>query len=103
MDTAKDLERSKHLPDSRERNEGATSFSMNLTAGWKRQAVIAQVGELGRIIGLEWAKDSSVRKITTADLRRWNEVMATARQSDDGSGQQMMNAMKAVRIMARSR
>jgi hypothetical protein len=68
-----------------------------------RQAVIAQVGELGRIIGLEWAKDSSVRKITTADLRRWNEVMATARQSDDGSGQQIMNAMKAVRIMAENR
>ncbi len=88
-------------------SEGWTKFAEVTASKVKspraRQAVIAQVGELGRIIGLEWAKDSSVRKITTADLRRWNEVMATARQSDDGSGQQMMNAMKAVRIMAENR
>jgi len=68
-----------------------------------RQAVIAQISELGRIISLEWAKDSSVRKITTADLRRWNEVMATARQSDDGSGQQIIDALRAVRRMAENR
>ena len=68
-----------------------------------RQAVIAQTNELGRIISLEWAKDSSVRKITTADLRRWNEAMATARQSDDGSGQQLMDALKAVRRMDENR
>ena len=51
------------------------------------QAVRAQITELGKIISREWAKDSSVRKITTADLRRWNDLMVTARQSDDGSGQ----------------
>ena len=65
-----------------------------------RQAVITQINELGRIISLEWAKDSSVRKITTTDLRRWNDVMATARQSDDGSGQQIIDALRAVRRMA---
>jgi hypothetical protein len=68
-----------------------------------RQAVIARINELGRIISLEWAKDSSVRKITTADLRRWNEVMATARQCDDGSGQQIIDALRAVRRMAENR
>ncbi len=65
-----------------------------------RQAVIAQLNEVGRIISLEWAKDSSVRKITTTDLRCWNDVMATARQSDDGSGQQIIDALRAVRRMA---
>ena len=65
-----------------------------------RQAVIAQINDVGRIISLEWAKDSSVRRITTADLRRWNEVMAAARQSDDGSGRQIIDALRAVRRMA---
>jgi hypothetical protein len=68
-----------------------------------RQAVIAQINELGTLIGLEWSKDSTVRTITTADLRRWNEVMATARQSDDGSGQQIIDALTAVRRMAENR
>jgi hypothetical protein len=68
-----------------------------------RQAVIAHINELGRIISLEWAKDSSVRKITTANLRSWNEAMATARQSDDGSGQQIIGALRAVRRMAENR
>lgn len=68
-----------------------------------RQAVIGQINELGRIISREWAKDSSVRKITTSDLRRWNDVMATARQRDDGSGQQIIEALKQVRRLAESR
>jgi hypothetical protein len=68
-----------------------------------RQAVVTQINELGRIISLEWAKDSSVRKITTADLRRWNDVIATARQSDDGSGQRTIDALRTVRGLAQNR
>ena len=67
-----------------------------------RQAVIARINELGQIISREWAKDSSVRKITTTDLRRWNDLMATARQSDDGSGIRIIQALTAVRTMAES-
>ena len=68
-----------------------------------RQAVAARITELGRIIGLEWAKDSSAQKITTSDLRRWNDFIARARQSDDGSGRQIIAALEAVRSMAKSR
>ena len=68
-----------------------------------RQTVIAEINDLGRIIGREWAKDSSVRKITTADLRRWNDAMAAARQSDDGSGQRIIDALRAVRKLAEHR
>jgi hypothetical protein len=68
-----------------------------------RQTVILQINELGRIVGREWAKDSSVRKITTADLRRWNDLMATARQNDDGSGQRIIEALRAVRRLAENR
>jgi hypothetical protein len=65
-----------------------------------RQAAVTQITELGRIISLEWAKDSSVRKISTTDLRRWNDVMTAARQRDDGSGQEIIEALRAVRTMA---
>jgi hypothetical protein len=78
-----------------------TVAKMKSAAG--RQAVLAQLNELGKIIGLEWAKDSSVRKITTSDLRRWNDVMVAARQSDDGSGQRTIDALTAVRRMAQNR
>jgi hypothetical protein len=71
-------------------SEGWTKFGQVTVSAVKsagaRQAVVTQINELEIIISREWAKDSSVRQITTADLRRWNDVMATARQSDDGSG-----------------
>jgi hypothetical protein len=65
-----------------------------------REAVIASINELGRIISLEWAKDSSVRRITTGDLRRWNDLIAAARESDDGNGQHIIKALTSVRRMA---
>jgi hypothetical protein len=88
-------------------SEGWSKFARVTVSGVKsaanRQAIIAQITDLGRIIGLEWAKDSSVQKITTSDLKRWNAVMASARQGDDGSGQQIINALKVVRTMAANR
>jgi hypothetical protein len=88
-------------------SEGWTKFGQVTVSAVKstaaRQAVIARINELGRIISRDWAKDSSVRKITTADLRRWNDLMATGRQSDDGSGQRIIEALSAVRRMAESR
>ncbi|WP_165071430.1 hypothetical protein [Paludisphaera rhizosphaerae] len=68
-----------------------------------RQAVAGELTELGRIIGLEWAKDASVRKIDTTDLRRWNDQIAAARKIDDGSGKATLEALRAVRKLAESR
>ena len=88
-------------------SEGWTKFGQVTSSAVKsaaaRRAVIARINELGRVISRDWAKDSSVRKITTADLRRWNDLMTTARQSDDGSGQRIIEALSAVRKMAESR
>jgi hypothetical protein len=88
-------------------SDGWTKFgevtASTVRSATTRRAVIARINELGRIVGLEWAKASSVRKINTADLRRWNEIMATARRSDDGSGRQITDALVAVRRMADSR
>jgi hypothetical protein len=88
-------------------SEGWTKFGQVTVSAVKsaeaRRAVIARINELGRVISRDWAKDSSVQKITTADLRRWNDLMTTARQSDDGSGQRIIEALSAVRKMAESR
>ena len=88
-------------------SDGWTKFGQVTVSALKstaaRQGVIAQINDLGRIISREWAKDSSVRKISTADLRRWNDVIATARQSDDGSGQRIIEALRAVQRTAESR
>ena len=88
-------------------SEGWTKFghvtASSVKSAEARQAITAQINDLGRIIGLEWAKDSSVRKITTTELRRWNDVMAAARQSDDGSGQRIIEALRAVRRLAENR
>jgi hypothetical protein len=85
-------------------SDGWTKFGQVTVSALKsataRQAVIAQINDLGRIISREWAKASSVRKITTADLRRWYDVIATAQQSDDGNGQRIIEALRAVRKMA---
>lgn len=96
-----------------------TFYKGNLmTAGWSRfgeatlspvkppearRAVADELAALGRIISLEWAKDSSVRKIDTADLRRWNDQIAAARKTDDGGGQRTLEALRAVRKAAESR
>ena len=88
-------------------SDGWTKFGQVTVSALKstaaRQTVIAQINDLGRIISREWAKDSSVRKISTADLRRWNDVIATAQQSDDGSGQRLIEALRAVHKLAESR
>jgi hypothetical protein len=68
-----------------------------------RQAVAVELADLGRIIGTEWAKDAGVRKIDTADLRRWNDQIAAARKTDDGSGKQTLEALRAVRKLAEGR
>ena len=57
-----------------------------IKSGENRQDLIDRYNELGKIVGRQWAKDYAVRKITTADLRRWHEAVAAAVRSDDGSG-----------------
>jgi hypothetical protein len=85
-------------------SEGWTKFSqvtldtVKLESG--RRAVVKHLNELGKIISQEWAKDTSVRKITTADLRRWNEAISEARRGDDGGGQRILIVLKSIREKA---
>ncbi|HKI21559.1 MAG TPA: hypothetical protein VKA15_26935 [Isosphaeraceae bacterium] len=82
------------------------------SAGWSRQAK-ASVGvvksatkqkeltellnDLGKRISMEWAKDNGVRKISTADLNRWNSVIIRAQRAEKGTGDRLQAALLQVR------
>jgi len=65
-----------------------------------RQDLVAQYNELGKIVSREWAKEYAIRKIATADLRRWHEAVAEAVRVDDGSGEKIKKALDKVREQA---
>jgi hypothetical protein len=72
-----------------------------LSSGWVRQAregvsvikdkskrneFIRILNGQGKLIAKEWAKDRSVRKISTLDLLRWNGAIVRAERTEDGTG-----------------
>jgi hypothetical protein len=65
-----------------------------------RRTLVKKINHLGKLIGREWAKHESVRKITSDDLRRWHNQITAARRADDGSGQNIQNAVDRVRTQA---
>ena len=65
-----------------------------------RPTILKKLNRLGRLISQEWAKHASVRKITSTDLRRWNDAIAEARRSDDGTGQGIKRALDKIREQA---
>jgi hypothetical protein len=65
-----------------------------------RRMILTKINRLGKVISKEWAKDGRVRRITTMDLRRWNDTISDARRTDDGSGQGIRNAIDTIRDQA---
>jgi hypothetical protein len=61
-----------------------------------RRTVLTKLNRLGKVISQEWAKDGKLRRINTMDLRRWNDTIAEARRSDDGTGQGITKAIDAI-------
>jgi hypothetical protein len=66
-------------------------------AGPARNQLREALNDLGRRIAAEWAKDNSVRKITTADLGAFGERFREAREREDGSGRELQAATAAIR------
>ena len=62
-----------------------------------RPTVLERLNVVGKIIGQEWAKHASARRITTADLRRWNEMIVAARRDDGGNGQHLLSVIDSIR------
>jgi hypothetical protein len=71
-----------------------------IKSGESRQDLVERYNELGKIVGRQWAKDYAIRKITTADLRRWHEALTDAVRTDDGTGEKIKKALKKVREQA---
>ena len=65
-----------------------------------RRAVLTKINRLGKVISQEWAKDGKVRRITTTDLKRWNDAIGEARRSDDGTGRGITRAIDAIHEQA---
>jgi hypothetical protein len=61
-----------------------------------RRTVLTKLNRLGKVISQEWAKDVKLRRINTTDLRRWNDAIAEARRSDDGTGRGITKAIDAI-------
>jgi hypothetical protein len=82
--------------------QGWTSRAQWLLDGVKsrpeQQRLRAKLNAIGTNIAREWAKDSDVSKVNTADLRAWGKVMEKARADDDGRGTEIERALEAIRI-----
>ena len=44
----------------------------------EQPALLPKACRLGQLIGLEWAKDKGVQKISTKDLRQFNQILEAA-------------------------
>jgi len=75
---------------------GARATVDVVESGTKQKELIKLANLLGKTISSEWAKDDGVRKISTADLMRWNSVLISARRAENGSGDQLEAALLQV-------
>ncbi len=93
---------------------GGNGFSV----GWTRQAratiavvksedkqreLMALLNDLGKRISMEWAKDNGVRKISTADLNRWNALIVRAQRAERGSGERLKSVLQTIRAEVRKK
>jgi hypothetical protein len=65
--------------------------------GPERKKIVKEIREFGKDLCKEWAKDSSVCKITTSDLRRWGKMVEKAKQADAGDGEALGRAIAEIR------
>ena len=63
----------------------------------KQKELIELLNNLGKQISMEWAKDNGVRKISTADLNRWNASIIKAQRAEDGTGDRLNAALVQIR------
>jgi hypothetical protein len=84
--------------------DGWTKYCQTTLAAVKadgdRRVILTKINRLGKVISQEWAKDGRVRRITTMDLRRWNDEIGEARRTDDGSGQGIKKAIDTIHEQA---
>jgi hypothetical protein len=80
---------------------GWTDRAKNMVDGVKpgpqRKKLVKEINGYGQDICKEWAKDSSVCKVGTADLTRWGNMIEKAKKIDEGDGEELARAVAAIR------
>ena len=66
-------------------------------AGPERKKLVKEVHEFGRDLCKEWAKDSSVCKVSTSDLTRWGKMVEKAKKADAGDGEALGQTIAEIR------
>jgi hypothetical protein len=75
----------------------AKELVVGVKPGADRKKLVKEINDFGRDICKEWAKDSSVCKVGTADLTRWGKMIEKAKKSDAGDGEDLAKAIAAIR------
>ena len=65
--------------------------------GAERKKLVKEINEFGKDLCKEWAKDSSVCKVGTADLTRWGKMVEKAKKADTGDGEKLGKAIASIR------
>lgn len=67
-----------------------------VTSAPSHAEVVGRLNKVGRRIASEWAKDEAIRRINSTDLKRWNAALGAAKAAEDGSGDRLKAAIRAV-------
>jgi hypothetical protein len=65
--------------------------------GPERKKLVKEITAFGKDLCKEWAKDSSVCKIGTSDLRRWGQMIEKAKKADVGDGKSLEKTITEIR------
>ena len=75
----------------------AKDLVVGVKAGPDRKKLAKELNEFGKDLCKEWAKDSSVCKVGTAELTRWGKMVETAKKADAGDGEELAKAISTIR------
>jgi hypothetical protein len=78
-------------------DEQSASLIEKVTSPANKATVKTTLVNLGKTIAAEWAKDNSVRKIKTDNLKEWGSQLKTAKNADDGSGTKILSALGSIK------
>ncbi len=86
-------------------SQGWTARSKGLATEVKspsgQKKLRAMLNAVGKEIALEWAKDSDIRKVNTAELLTWGKTLENAKAKDDGTGGAFHHVIDEIRAECR--
>lgn len=78
--------------------ERTASLLKKVAGGENKAALRKELNSLGKIIGGEWARDNSIRKIDTDDIKIWGKKLIAARDVDNGDGSKILEMLSQIKL-----